>query len=375
MRQKRGQRSMPFLMDWILVCGSAWGRDLEKGMGDLTDSDNRLLPVYAVVGDDLLKRDRVLKRLHMRLEELGDLSFNSDTFDGAEADGEDILNACSTAPFASELRLVVVNNASKLKKKAVDLLTAYIKDPVETTVLVLVSDTMPAKSPIVSAARSLDKRSVIDCASPKARDLPAQVRRMASSYGLDLTDAGAKRLVALIGQNTMHLDEELKKLALIFVEDGKSASIGPRQIDDMVAHINKYKPWDFVDALAVRDINTCVHMLCHMPSASPIFLLSQCVTRLRDLVAVKSAVDEGGDVRRNIIDRLGLPPKREFLVSKRIDQASRFRMSELIDGIASSMETERRMKTGSDQNIAFQEWAFTVMGGNEKRHRRISAAD
>ncbi|MFR1641141.1 MAG: hypothetical protein ACLSVD_19605 [Eggerthellaceae bacterium] len=36
-----------------------------------------LLPVYLVVGEDALKRDAVMKRLHARLSALGDLSFNS----------------------------------------------------------------------------------------------------------------------------------------------------------------------------------------------------------------------------------------------------------------------------------------------------------
>ena len=41
-------------------------------------SKDALLPAYAAVGDDALKRETVAKRLRARLQKLGDVSFNYD---------------------------------------------------------------------------------------------------------------------------------------------------------------------------------------------------------------------------------------------------------------------------------------------------------
>lgn len=62
----------------------------------MTDSKNNksLLPVYLITGEDALKRDAVMKRLCTRLSSMGDLSFNSDVFEGAEFTGDDVVNAC-----------------------------------------------------------------------------------------------------------------------------------------------------------------------------------------------------------------------------------------------------------------------------------------
>ena len=331
----------------------------------MADDQNLLLPVYVVVGDDLLKRDRVIKRLHMRLEEFGDLAFNSDSFDAADADVEEILTACRTAPFASEKRLVVINNSSKFRKDQASAVAGYIEDPVDSTVLLIIADTMPPKAPILAAAKSIDAKAVIDCSSPKARDLPYQVRKMASVHGLNLDDAGARRLISLVGESTVHLDEELKKLSLAFSEGARPASVGSEQIEEMVAHVNEYKPWEFVDAFSERDIASCTHMLYHMPSVSAVYLLGLCVSRLRDLVGVKSALAEGGDVKSKVVENLRLPSNRRFLADIRMRQSRNFRISELIDAISSSMEAERRMKSGSDPDIAFQKWAFGVIGKTE----------
>ncbi len=58
-----------------------------------------LLPAYLINGEDQLKRETVLKRLRSRLEAMGDLDFNCDTFDGKDALGGDIVAACNTMPF------------------------------------------------------------------------------------------------------------------------------------------------------------------------------------------------------------------------------------------------------------------------------------
>ena len=70
--------------------------------------NNPLLPAYLLVGEDALKRQAVLKRLTVRCSQLGDLSFNSDELDGAVASGEAIAASCNTVPFASDVRMVVV---------------------------------------------------------------------------------------------------------------------------------------------------------------------------------------------------------------------------------------------------------------------------
>ena len=79
-------------------------------------NNNSLLPVYLVVGEDELKRETVMKRLHARLEKMGDLSFNSETFSATTCTGEDVVTAANTLPFASPIRLVEVYEVEKLKK-------------------------------------------------------------------------------------------------------------------------------------------------------------------------------------------------------------------------------------------------------------------
>ena len=328
----------------------------------MTKESKALLPVYVVVGTDELKRESVLRRLRMRLEELGDLSFNSDSFDASEDEASAILNACYTVPFASERRLVVVNDASKARKADVQRIVSYMDDPVDTTVLMLVADTLPSSSPILRKAKEMPAGTLIDCTPPKAKELPSQVMRMAGIHGLTMDLEAARRLVHHVGESTVHLDEELRKLSLMLADAGGDRTVDARLVDEVVAHVSEPKPWDFVDAFARRDPYACSGILGHMRSTSPISLLGQCVSRVRELIAAKVASEAGGDAKARVAEMLALGGKRSFVAGIRIEQARNYTMAELVDALDASLEAERAMKSGIDPSVAFTEWAFGVMG-------------
>lgn len=316
----------------------------------------QLLPVYLICGEDHLKRDVALGRLRTRLEKLGDLSFNSDRFDGATAEGEAVAAACETMPFASEKRLVVVNDAERLSKASQKAVADYVKSPSETTVLVLVSDKLARNTALYKAVAAVGAHSVIDCTPPKKRDLPNQVRAMAPSHGITLTPAAAQLLVGLVGEDTTHLDGELKKLALSCA--GKDV-VDDKDVRGMVARTSEAKPWEFVDAFSSRDVPACLHTLLLMPKASPHALLRQCVGRIRELVCAQTLASSGTSNPAHLLaSELGAP---DWRVKNHMRWARNFAPWELRAALASSLECERKMKGGSDPEAAFKDWVLQVL--------------
>ena len=89
-----------------------------------------LLPAYLIVGEDQLKREHMLKALTKRFSEMGDITLNSTTFAAKSVTGGDeIIDACNTIPFCSDLRLVVVKDLDHLDKAAQEALAAYLAQP------------------------------------------------------------------------------------------------------------------------------------------------------------------------------------------------------------------------------------------------------
>ena len=312
-----------------------------------------LLPVYLVNGEDELKRETVMKRLKKRLSSLGDLSFNSEHFNGEVASGLDICAACNTIPFASEKRLVLVDAVDKLKKTDSEVLVEYLKDPAQTTVLALVATKLAKNTRLYKAIAGFGKTAVIDCSPLKRFELPRAVRSMAVTHGITLTEAGANALINTVGENTIALDSELRKIAL--AHRGGDA-ISDREVISLVARTVEIKPWEFVDAFAARKMQKCLWCLGRMESVSPHALLAMCTTRIRELLCARPLYGRATPAR--LARGLKMP---DWQVKHHIAWSRLYTAAELREALKGARDAERAMKSGSDPDDVFLRWVLEVL--------------
>ena len=307
-----------------------------------------LLPVYLAVGEDELKRRTVVERLRKRVESMGDLSFNHDVFDAASASGSDIAIACNTLPFASPVRLVEVNQADKLLKQDAEILVAYLSAPSESTVLLLSADKLAKNTKLYKAVSAIGSGAVIDCAPMKRYELAKALRSMAVGQGFTISERAAQRLIELVGEDTIRLDTELKKIAL--AHKG-SDPVSEREVESFVARTSEAKPWEFVDAFSRRDIRECLRLLPLINSSSPYALLALCTSRLRELCCAQ-ALDARGETRL-LASTLKVP---DWRVKNHVAWSRNFTSQELRQSFKSVRDCERAMKSGADPDSTFKTW-------------------
>lgn len=317
------------------------------------NEQSSLLPAYLAVGEDALKRSAVIERLRARLAKMGDLSFNSDDFDGETCEGAAVVSACNTIPFASPVRLVHVRGADKLRKADSEELVSYLGTPSDSTVLLLEADKLAKNTRLYKAVAAVGPKAVIDCALPAARDLPRQVRAMATGHGIVLSEGGAAALVDLVGDNTVHLNNELAKIAL--AHPGGDP-VGEREVRQMVARTSEVKPWALTDALAERNLPKCLALLSKMDSASPHALIAMATGRIRDLIGVQ-ALRARGDVGA-IARTLKVP---DWKVRNMTAWARNFTAAELRCALVAARDAERAMKSGADADAVFYRWLVDTL--------------
>lgn len=310
-----------------------------------------LLPVYLIAGEDELKRETVMKRLHARLSKMGDLSFNSETFSGLSCSGEEVVTAANTLPFASSVRLVEVHDVDKLKKADSEILISYLKQPSETTVLALEGQKVAKNTRLYKAVAAFGKKAVIDCAPFARKDLGNAVRSMAVGHGITLTQGAAATLIDLVGTNTVALDAELKKLAL---SHRGTDPVNENEVLSLVSRTAEIKPWEFVDAFAGRNGKRCIYLMNRM-DVSPFALLSMCTTRIRELITVKALAERGQQAAAAKV--LKMP---DWRLKNHRTWARGFTMSELIGALRSARDAEQDMKSGADQEQTFVFWFLGV---------------
>lgn len=319
-----------------------------------TTKNKELLSVYLIVGDDVLKREAVLARLNKRLEAYGDMAFNSDAFDGETATGEDIVAACNTLPFASDKRLVSVTHAEKLKAADTEPIVAYLKAPNDTTVLAIVAEKLAKNTRFYKAIAAVGKEAVIDCALPKAYELPAQVVAMAKARGVTMDNKAAALLVELVGEDTVRLDGELERMAL---EKGAGSALSAADVEAMVTRTNAAKPWKFVDAFSERNLTLSLETLRRLDdSASPFALIVMVVNRVRELLCVKSlSARRSGET---VAQALKLP---DWRVKNHGRWAQRYTEAELVRALTTARDAELAMKTGRDPHDVLTDWLIETM--------------
>ena len=324
-------------------------------------NDILLLPVYLVVGEDALKRAAVLKKLRARVAEYGDLSFNSDELDGEFAEGSAIVTSCNTMPFASDLRMVYVRNADKLKKADSEALVDYLKAPSASTVLALEAEKLAKTTRLYKAVAAHGAKAVIECAPLKKAELPKTVRAMAVGHGVTFTEGAARALVELVGENTVHLDNEIKKIAL--AHRGTDA-VNENEVMAMTARMTEVKPWEFVDAFAARDLRKCMLYLTRMESTTPHALIAMCVNRIRELICAKAMAKRGNGNAATLAKALGAYGGRavpDWRVKNHAAWARKFTEEELRAALRSARDAEQAMKSGSDPQATFVDWTLSVL--------------
>lgn len=314
-------------------------------------ADNDFLPVYLIVGADELKRDFVYDRLVARMAKLGDLDFNKDVFEGGAVSSDELVAACNTLPFMSEKRLVVVNDADRMKKAAQEAVIAYLDAPCDTTVLALIAEKLAKNTRLYKAIAKIDKKAVIDCAPLAARELPSQVQRFAQTHGVTITPNAAQELIALIGESTVHLDGEIGKMAIAL---GKGSVIDVEEVKSYVARVAEPKPWFLSDAMSRRDARECATLLARMNTQSPFGLLTMCVNRIRDLLVARDYRGQGTGALAQALKR------PEWQIKNFPHWADDFSERELEQALVSAAVCDQAMKSGADQETTFERWVLGV---------------
>ena len=316
-------------------------------------SNKPLLPAYLVVGEDALKRRTVIERLRTRVAQEGSLEFNHDEFDGEKASGSDIVGACNTLPFASSLRLVEVTNAEKLAKADSEALVAYLAIPNESTVLAIMAEKLAKNTRLYKAVNAIGSTAVIDCTPPKRYELVKNVRAMAVGRGFTMNDSAAQKLVELVGEDTVRIDNELRKIALAHQTND---AVTEREVERLVARTSEAKPWEFVDAFSARDARRCLRLLPLLPSSSPYALIAMCTNRLRELICARS-LSQRGEAGR-IAETLKMPAWR---CKNHVAWARGFAPGALERALVSARDCERAMKSGSNPDEAFLNWVLSIV--------------
>jgi DNA polymerase-3 subunit delta len=277
-------------------------------------------PAYLIHGDDhgrIGERRARLRALAERESGAGGV----EVLEGDDATPQAAAAALSAMTFALGRRFVIVDGAQGWKDAEVTQhLVPVLKDPLpETTVAFFAREDGRAK---VSAAlvRAVEKAGgdVAVETAKKGRELPRWLRGEAGRLGIELDDAGARALVAQVGDRQQRLLRELEKLAL---EHGEGARLGVEEVEAAAAHSSERQVWGLVDALVARDGASAVRAYLGLRGQGEALqrLAPLAVRRLRDVLSIAERL-RLGETAQQVKPTLRMSP---YAADRRIAEAGR----------------------------------------------------
>lgn len=215
-------------------------------------------PVYLMLGEDTAAKSAAMAALKAALR-VDD--FNLSEFTGnSESQAAEIVSACLTPPMFSERRLVLSRDL-RLGASGRRVLAAYLKEPLASTTLALLSSERKAdfKDPVASAASALGGLMVFGPLAPE--EAASRLRSQAKALGFELSEEGAQTMVQESGTEWGILGGELEKLRL-FLRGRKEAQVA--EVQACLGYRRDTGPFEFQNCIERRDAVKSIALLRRM---------------------------------------------------------------------------------------------------------------
>lgn len=169
---------------------------------------------------------------------------------GQEASLDALLESANMLSMFSSGKIMVQRNPNWLDKSPdIDDLSAWLSNPMPGVKIILISNKKIDKRKKLTKLL-LKKNMVILCEPLKAWELPSWVQGRAKALGKRIDSPTAQALVALVGEQEVLLDNELKKMVM-YLKDEKDISL--EHVELLTSQSAQAGIFEFMDALSAQD--------------------------------------------------------------------------------------------------------------------------
>jgi DNA polymerase-3 subunit delta len=183
-----------------------------------------------------------------------------------------VLNACRTPPFLSNVRIVVVRDVGAFDAASQRELVAYLNEPLETTILVLVANGRPPAA-LLKAVQS--HGTVIAAAPPaNARARAQWVSERVRAAPVALDGPATALLSVHLGEDLARLDGILSSLEAAY---GPDMRISEDELEPFLGEAGGVAPFDLTDAIDAGDGGAALvalHRLLDAGERAPLQILA-----------------------------------------------------------------------------------------------------
>ncbi len=235
-----------------------------------------------------------------------------------------MVDACLTPPFLIDRRVVVVRDAGRLLTADVPRLVEVVREPLASTVLILVGGGGVVPAPLVKAIKEFGQ--IIEVTTSKAGERKAWLHDHLARAPVKL-DAGAVDLL------TRHVGEDLGRveglLGAVSAAYGEGARVSADDLAPYLGEAGNLPRYELTDAIDKGDPGRALvvlHRLLDAGGLAPMQVMATLHGHFANMLAL-----DGNDIgEREAAAVLGAPP---FVAKKALEQSRRLGSAKIGEAI------------------------------------------
>ena len=207
-------------------------------------------PVYVLHGEESYYIDAITQYIEEHALDPSTKAFNQTVLYGKEIDYKTVLDNARRYPVLSDKQVVIIKEAQELK--TLDKLESYLKNPLDSTILVLAHKhkKLDKRKKFAKAAVASAKVCLVESSRLYDNQVPQWVSNYIKDQGAHIKPAAAQLLAEYLGTDLSKIANELDKLLLNLPEGG---TIDKRLIQKNIGISKDFNVFELQNALGKRD--------------------------------------------------------------------------------------------------------------------------
>lgn len=227
-------------------------------------------PVYFLAGIETYFTDRITAAIENGVLSEAEKSFNQSIFYGKDTEAQTVIATAKRFPMMSSHQVVIVKEAHQMKN--LDLLEAYIMEPLASTILVIAyKKKLDGRT---SLAKKVKKNAVyLDSKRLYENQVGAFIRNQIVAAGYQADEMAVNLLAEYLGMNLHHIDMQLEKL---FINFQPTETIDSAAVSELIGISREFNVFELQKAISYNEKVKVIRIMDYFsknPKAAPMPLL------------------------------------------------------------------------------------------------------
>lgn len=318
----------------------------------------KLAPVYLILGTEYALQEEAKLAITQAALQNPDDEMNKVVLDLKERPLADGIFEAESIPFLGERRLVILENPSFLTGEKLsggplhetDELLRYLKQPLDTSILVIVApyEKLDERKKIVKELKK--KAEVLDVSPLKEGAIRQFAKEALQEAGLAIGTDAFELLLTLTGYDFSKLQGEIGKL-ILYAADTKKITLA--DVNQLVPRTLQQNIFDLGDYMLRHDSQKSLQLFDDLllMGEEPIKINGILLSQFRLYLQVKFLVS-AGNTQAQIASSLKVHPYRVKLAMEKVRSLSLSYLTEIFDEL---VEQDLQMKQSVvDKKLAFE---------------------